>query len=665
MPNMDDIAFFDTESLEHRGGIWSEACRKSQVPTTVSEVGVQADSSASTPVVMTVSSDSTSSASAQRVDDDPSIQSASPATNVLFEILPSPSTNPDDSSDSWHNTTSRRSWFSSTRSDDTAGASIPTFFTDDHHGDTPEEGRDCPSESDKSTVANFRPSKDYPDLRSTTLDTTVTVDEQESLQMFSSRPPSSRRSVSQHSVKVKTQFDSEDQESVNPQNTSAPSTPRKVSDASEKVARPSSPPSFFSTFKSKTADKQAIKETAKEAIRKWGVNWGGFRKDGSITTDNNPASDTSRPGVLHAEGSAKALAHRPRASYAEVRAAVVERKEREKISQPLESGSEPTAQHLPSQPETSSVPLSPNTLTTNPETSVDSVPASRLVTPSGLTQKKSPPSINTETEAQQNLQPLLSEEPIKQTPIHVQPIAKTMSIPGIHASHRGEVQSMGYVAPQPQPPQVPVKETMLKNPAIQTVYRFLKSSNNGDRNKHDTSEGQNQDDQQDNPPLSSAQTILKTSDNHSESTTPMPILQSYDHDTSKSLPPPLPPRSQSKATLHSSRNQGPLSFSPPLSASGDLKNIVEKDERSRIKTTDPDLSTGVYSPQEWQPGDDNCEQAASRIQSTDIHDLLSDSSDLYSSDALRPKSSTNIGKPPPLPPRRSKTPTSDSTVESS
>ena len=646
MPNMDDIAFFDSESLEHRGGIWSEACRKSQATTSVSEVGLQADSSASTPVIMTVSSDSTSS---QSVDDGPTIQSAPPATNVLFENPPSPSTNPDDS---WHNTTSRRSWFSSTRSDDMAGASIPTFLTDDHQGDTPEEGRDRPSESDKSTVANFQ---DYPDLRSTTLDTTATIDEQESLQMSSSRPPSSRRSVSQHSVKVKTQPDFVDQESVDPQNRSAPSTPRKVSDASEKVVRPSSPPSFFSTLKSKAADKQAIKETAKEAIRKWGVNWGGFRKDGSNTAGNNPASDTSRPGVSHAESSAKVLAHRPRASYAEVRAAVVERK---KTAQPSDSGSDPTAQHSPSQPETSSVPLSPDSSTTNPETSVDYAPASRLSTPSGLTQKRSSPSIriNMETEAQQNLQPLLSEEPIKQTPIHVQPIAKTMSIPGIHASHRGEVQSMGYVAPQPQPPQVPVKETMLKNPAIQTVYRFLKSSNNGDRNKHETSEAQNQDDQQDDLPLSSAQTILNTSENHPESTTSMPILQSYHHDTSTSLPPPLPPRSQSQS-------KPTLISSPPLSAS---ENVVEKDGKSRIETTDSDLPTSA-SPRihSSQSGDDDCEQAASRIQSTG--DLLSDSSqtDLYSSDVLRPKSSTNLGKPPRLPPRRSKTSTSDFTVESS
>ena len=41
-----------------------------------------------------------------------------------------------------------------------------------------------------------------------------------------------------------------------------------------------------------------------------------------------------------------------------------------------------------------------------------------------------------------------TDEPIKSPPIYVQPQAKTMSI---HASHRDEVQSIGYVAPQLQP----------------------------------------------------------------------------------------------------------------------------------------------------------------------------------------------------------------------
>lgn len=655
MPNMDDIAFFDTESLEHRGGIWSEACRKPQTrsSTESGQVGAQVHPIASIPVVTTISPDPISSVSTQKTDDDASIQSAPPTTTMKSEIWPS-SASPDDTPDSWHNMTRRRTWFSSIRNDVTA-ASTPSF-PDDHHRYTPEVIRGRSSESDKSSVAKSHPSIDYPDLPPTPLDTTQKTIEQETLQMSSS---SSRRSVSQHSIKTQSDVD---QESNNLQNKSTPPTPRRVSNASEKVVGPSSPPSFLTTLKSKTADKQAIKETAKEAIRKWGVNWGGFKKDGLNTTDSDPASDASRSGVLHAEGN---KTHRPRASYAEVRAAVAERKEREKVSQPLQSVLEPTTQHLPSQPETVNIPLSPNTLTANPETSLS---VSHISMPHMLARKKSSPSINridTEIDAQQDLQPHLTEEPIKQTPIHVQPVAKTMSIPGIHASHRGDVQSMGYVAPQPQP-QVPAKETMLKNPAIQTVYRFLKSSN-GDRSKHETSETQSQNDQ---PPV---QTITEeASDNHFENTSLMPIVQSCSHDTSKPPPPPLPPRPQSNVTFYPGRNQGLISPSPPLSASVALRNIVEKADRSRIQLTDCDISTsassGDYFPQESRPGDDDDRQAASGTRSTGNHDSHSVSlqTDLDSSDELKPSKNTSlldIGKLPPLPPRRSKTPT-DAIVES-
>ncbi|KAK7686568.1 hypothetical protein QCA50_010168 [Cerrena zonata] len=47
---------------------------------------------------------------------------------------------------------------------------------------------------------------------------------------------------------------------------------------------------FFQTLKSR--DKQAISNTAKEAMRKWGVNWGGLKKD-SMPTVNPSDQDTS------------------------------------------------------------------------------------------------------------------------------------------------------------------------------------------------------------------------------------------------------------------------------------------------------------------------------------------------------------------------------------
>src|ERR1700735_803873 len=87
-------------------------------------------------------------------------------------------------------------------------------------------------------------------------------DEQKPLQPAAYLTPhSSRRSSSQHSVKL--EKGSSDQETPSLQARSTPTTPSRNSDASQTGLSPS--PSFFSTLKSKAADKQVISNTAKEA----------------------------------------------------------------------------------------------------------------------------------------------------------------------------------------------------------------------------------------------------------------------------------------------------------------------------------------------------------------------------------------------------------------
>ena len=652
LPNMDDIAFFDSGPYEHRGGIWSETCRKPRAPSP-SVVANQGESQSALTSILDGTTPAQDSSASTPTADNMSVQSAPAATTAPVEVSLS-SSHSDDSPDAPRNITRRRTWFSSVRNEDSASSSSPDVFADMSLGDKLDQQDAHPQDS--NTPQEQLPVRaSHIDSHSPIHDSMVTADVEPSV-LTHARSVSSRRSVSQHSIKV--QADSTDQES---QNKSNPTTPRKNSDASQ--ARSPSPPSFFHTLKAKTADKQAIKETAKEAMRKWGVNWGGFKKDATSAAQPDehsigsspPRSDDSQPDI------SKTLTHKPRASYAEVRAAVAERKARERVSQLLDHGTEHLIQLSPSSPESigtgvqNSAPLSPGALPTNPETSINFAPATRMLGP----KKKSTSSISrTEAEGHQDLHSPASEEPIKPVPIHVQPVAKTMSIPGIHASHRGEVQSMGYIAPH-QPPSVPsgpMTETMLKNSAIQSVYRFLKSTNPGDRNRQDSLESAAQIPQQEHRVSTSSQSAVKETAEDLIDTgmfsPPPPGLKPQP----KSVPPPLPPR-RSGIILPSTQSES-LASTSQFSASEALKNIVEKDDRSRTQSKsdsltaiDVESSSSPSIVQERQIGDEGDDQGANsgpmtvlpegHVDLQSVHDTMS-----------KPSSLMDPSTPPSLPPRR-------------
>ena len=704
MPNMDDIAYFETGPYEHRGGIYADACRKPHAPSPGLPIPQDdAQTTASVPLpdaASMISTDSSPSASSTPTPkpDDASTHSAPPSLAVPLEGSSSTSSVGDDSPDSIRGHARRRTWFSSVRSEDLNTLSAPNFFSDGDVSKPAEEERGRTLEPEKVSAPRSKSTPNQPEVRSGSPESIPQTETLQSKAPSVHSTSSSRRSVSQ-------QITNTDQlpqveEPIRSPSLSTPNTPRKASDASQ-VTRSPSPPSFFSTLKSKAAaaDKQAISNTAKEAIRKWGVNWGGFKKEASTASQSSDDGGSSppRPG-LHPDVSKAAAAHNKRASYAEVRAAVAERKERERTTTPDDGNSSDSSKPIspPTSPFASrmrvlSNPKANGSVYTdtgalgNPSI-VTSAAASRLSSIPRLASKKSTPSLSTrmnpegdsqESNSSSTAAAEVEQPPVKPAPIHVQPVAKTMSIPGIHASHRGEVQSMGYMAPtpiQPTPSSGPVSETMLKNPAIQSVYRLWKNpSAQGQGGQQLQQEGDSQ--QRDRRPSTSS-SIGSVSGDHQHQAPPLlapapNLLSPAPQASVKPSPPPLPPRSSSQMVIPLAAVNGEAA--PGSSASDVLKNIVQKHTMESSSRTPalPDGTAGAGEGPTSTSG--STEFGGRRLSSSSTSGAVagpsvdgdesggpSDSSTQFNTD-LTPSNPTNDpsttakGTPPALPPRRIQT----------
>ncbi|KAJ3558131.1 hypothetical protein NP233_g11571 [Leucocoprinus birnbaumii] len=414
MPNMDDIAFFDSHAYEHRGGIWSDASRTE----TTSEA-------------MPVPDDMQSTVSAP-----PAISSE--ASSEGAQTLPRRSS------------TSHGSESSESR----PASVIPTVYDQDtpmkehDHSNMMDRSRSEPplpkdqEDSSPSLQPAAHPPTDIPPeiyepIQGTTEDT--------ALDHLSPRS----RTPSVHSVKS---FWSGKSTDTTPDTST---TARKSLESSREPPSSPTPSSFLSTLKTKAGDKQALSNTARETMRKWGVNWTNLKKE--FTAEEN--GDIASKLRSKMDGSSK------RSSYAEVRAAVEERRDRERHSGAEDEGA-------------SSRSASPE------DTAHNKAQGSQLNLPTGqqqtgkrsftspvLSSKKSLPSVsrvNMDIDATDDI----SEDEARPTPIQAQPQAKMMTIPGIHASHKGEVMSMGNVAPQPSLLSESVKS---KNQAIQSVYRLWRN----------------------------------------------------------------------------------------------------------------------------------------------------------------------------------------------
>ncbi|KAL5495023.1 hypothetical protein ACEPAI_485 [Sanghuangporus weigelae] len=457
MPNMDDIAFFESSHLMHRGGIWADASREAFRPEKSPE----------------------QNGTATEANGD--LPTKSRSTDALAETVATAPTEPMTISDSYRIETAsapslsrdsaqRRSWFGNgsnlTGSENEESKSSPL--------DRPETFED-----DRGRSLNV----DTSNRRATSVPTTKTppaesseaeAEGQGSVQSESTlTAESSQDGSSTHS---RSRSLSSGANMLGQGNPSGESLPSRTTNTS----------SFLSTLKQK-ADKQALSNTAKEAMKKWSANWNGFKREHMGAT--NHAEETA-DGATGSTLSGSFLKGR---NYADIRAAVAGRKEQGPSDERLGTSSPSRPIDIPTikkdEDELRNAEGSSSGSSKDIEPSSSASPQSSPKTPALLRREVarasiSPPKVTTDTTHTSEPTPsastdvLSSSEPeVHPPPIKTQPSqGAMMTIPGIHASHRGDVQSLGYVPPaSSSTPTESKSRTPTIPPTIQSVYRLFRS----------------------------------------------------------------------------------------------------------------------------------------------------------------------------------------------
>ncbi|KAH9968698.1 hypothetical protein BC827DRAFT_1257716 [Russula dissimulans] len=538
LPNMDDIAFFDSSSYSYRGGIWPDAARREKSNLS----SVSADPSTADDDVYTVSAPpDADSSSLSPGDADSNVKHSNSEGDV--SIGPDPQRSSPQPS---HNRPGLPPSRGSSPTPD------PSYQSNPHEHDSLVEEPDLKTEAallevqhpqlrHKSSSSSEKSKRRFLGIRRTS--------QPNSLSHSSSREPSPAPSLERVS-------------SPEPVNGVSP----HHSDTRPKSPAPSSQSSLFSTLKSRAGDRQALSNTARETVRKWAVNWAGLKKDRDSSVASSEDAQDTRP---------RSASQKAKSSYAEIRAAVDGRREKERRS----SDVAPAPIHIPDQrhneragsgssthnPQCSSLSSSQadspvassagwSTGTWADETSHDpsstqppTIDVDGIQLGSPDIDKTGPPPVTIVVPPT----PMDVPRPIQSQPSQ----GKTMIIPGIHARNRGEVMSMGYV-----PPSLLAPET---KPGVSSVYRLWKHS--------PTTQSEHAEDIIDragsqSPPMLSA-------DRAETSPEPSPTP------TNNVRPevPPLPPRTL--PSVHSVPSE-PSSMSP---ASAALKSIVSRNEESRVQ----------------------------------------------------------------------------------
>lgn len=631
---MDDIGFFDSLPYSHRGGIWPEAARKtSERDDTASDAGDRPPSSLSGLEAASKSEPALSPGlelSAQDVLD-------SSETEGTYS----------DALDSHKPQARRRTWFTTVSkgtnpADLAAAESLPT---------SPPRGRFTESEpalqppatrSRSNPSRGLEPSADtYRAGASSSYESNRNLTSSMSGRSATASPPLPPKDYQPF-------LTADDASSVASLGETAPMSPslsRTSSARSTNSHSTPTSPSFFSTLKSRSggADRATLGNQAKEAMRKLTVNWNSLKRnsqEGSNVRDTS-FEDNWDAGVPGSRASAAA----PGVREARTDSQLLDGNEAERtpIATPGFPQAEPSAEAIPIPDMGKS---KARTLSIGSASSLagsigaSSSPGSSRDSASGSTSMKSaaPPVISRNTSGASS-GPQAGDLPadvLAPAPIRTQPNqAKTMMIPGIHASHKGEVMSMGYVAPSPSPPTLENK--MKASPAIQSVYKLWKNPANG-------ANGASTSDSESAVPLNGhaeSAPSLETSTPSSQNT-PAPQF-------TRPAPPPLPPRTQTAKRAPYPEQTLSEDTVTPSAASEALKSIATKDAQLSQLDSRPPL-------QQAQALDDPVETVAPSIdQGTSIDpvgtsNIVTPTSSSTTTPST-PQSSASSFRPP-LPPRR-------------
>ncbi|KAK2461495.1 hypothetical protein APHAL10511_005958 [Amanita phalloides] len=488
LPNMDDISFFESFSYIRRGGIWADACRQTRIAVTTIQPTISSTPDTETQdTIPLLSQNIGAEVTEDRGASEPLDQSTSAvATSTDAQTFQEHVTN--GLSNGVTQPSRRRSWFSNPAIDESSllvGQSVDGGSSQAMNWDM--RGR-APNHN-KVTSTSARSSKSR-DGMTDIVSNDPAPDAEDTTQLRPFVAPPERSLSRQSSRDAHLGYDSANSTKSAPER-SVPAQPRRTSDAASTASAPSSPPSsLLSTFR--TRDRQALKDSAKEVVRKLGVNWG-FRKDWNV-----PARESIDSSDIHAKDSTSGTT---RTNYADVRAAVAERREKGKItssSMTEVTGRGAFGNEVPDVLDAS----------INKDKDLHG-PSSLSVPPSPPERQRRSPSRGPATE--------IDDPPVEDhhTPIFVQPQGKTMTIPGIHASHRGEVMALGYVAPS---------DKSKNNPTVNSIYRrLMKSPISTD-------------------PESSLGSIdaLSGASDANEDVAPLTLVPDVERPI---IPPPLPPRS--------------------------------------------------------------------------------------------------------------------------